>query len=61
MDYYLDNGVFIPLGQEVICGEPLTICRAQRVENGPVYVVYDAPAHGTEKDGSGEVIELWRD
>ena len=60
MDYYLENGVFIPIGAELDCGVGTLDCLVQIEENGVEHPVFDAAAPGTEKNGSSGTIEFWR-
>lgn len=58
-DYYLENGVFMPLGTELNCGSGTIICKVQRVPGGQLYEVYDSSTPPVLKRGNGTIQKLY--
>ena len=53
-DYILQNGSFMPIGNELNCGNGTRVCQVQ-VKDGSVYDVYDAADPNTLKRGDGRI------
>ena len=56
-DYILEDGSFVPLGQELDCGEGNVVCQV-RFPNGEITEVYDAADPDSLKQGDGEIEDL---
>lgn len=57
-DYYeQSNGVFMPLGREIECGNGNKTCLIE-LPDGEVHEVFDAPDSNTLKKGDGIVRQL---
>lgn len=57
-DYYQQsNGVFMPLGREIDCGNGNKTCIIE-LPDGQVYEVFDAPESSTLKKGDGRKRNL---
>jgi hypothetical protein len=58
-DYIVQDGVFMPLGEELNCGNGSIVCRVQLEPNGQIYEVYDSINPSVLKKGNGDIKKLY--